>query len=133
MKTMNDNELDDLIRDTLQRDAMLDDIQQQVMQTLKRDARRAQLRQWCRIVAFSFGLPLATVVMLMPVYYMVTTFHNVYVTASMAFYFIAVIGALVINGNNFSDNIVIITPRGGLTNGNGSQGTSLEVQRKQKS
>ena len=130
---MNDNELDDLIRATLQREAELNDIEQNVMQTLKRDSRRALRRWWVRTVAFSFGLPLAAVVMLMPVYYMVTTFHNVYVTASMAFYFIAVIGALVINGNNFSDNIVIITPRGGLTNGNGSQGTSLEVQRKQKS
>ena len=133
MKTMNDNELDDLIRDTLQRDAMLDDIQQQVMQTLKRDARRAQLRQWCRIVAFSFGLPLVAVVMLMPVYYMVTTFHNIYITASMAFYVVVVIAALIMNGNFFSENNVINMPLGGLKNGNGSKGTSLGVQSKQKS
>jgi cytochrome c biogenesis protein CcdA len=99
---MNDNELDNLISETFQRKEVLDDIGQNVMQNLQRDTRHARLRRWARILAFSFGFPLVALFLLLPAYYFASTFDNVALKASMAFYAIIIITVLVKISNDFS-------------------------------
>ena len=55
---LTDQQLDDLISETFERQTIIDDISVAVMKDLRRQARSRQLRQWGRAVAFAFGLPL---------------------------------------------------------------------------
>ena len=50
--------LDSFIRETLDRRALLADLDRLIIADVRRQARRAWIRRWARIVAFSFGLPL---------------------------------------------------------------------------
>ena len=54
--------LDALIRQSFERKKMADDISASVMKELRRATRRRRLRQWARMVAFSFGLPMVALV-----------------------------------------------------------------------
>lgn len=54
---INEQEFDDLIAETLEREAMVDDLNRSVMKELNRAARREQWRRWRRIVTVAFGLP----------------------------------------------------------------------------
>lgn len=58
MNEMTDNNLDMLIRETLDRRELLADLDHLIIADVQRKARRAWIRRWTRIVAFSFGLPL---------------------------------------------------------------------------
>lgn len=58
MNEMTDNNLDSLIRETLERRALLADLNRTIITDVRRQARRAWIRRWARVVAFSFGLPL---------------------------------------------------------------------------
>ena len=62
MKYINEQELDHLIRETVKRQALLDDINNNVMTEIRHSARKQQIRQWARIVAFAFGLPALTAI-----------------------------------------------------------------------
>lgn len=53
-----DQQLDDLISQSFERQQIAADISSAVMKDLRRQTRRRQLRQWGRAAAFSFGLPL---------------------------------------------------------------------------
>ncbi len=53
-----DHELDELILQTFERQAVTDEIHADVMKQLRRAARHRRLRQWSRAVVFAFGLPL---------------------------------------------------------------------------
>lgn len=55
---LSEQELDKLIEATLEREMLMEQITTTVMSDVKRSARRAWLRKWARIAAFSFGLPL---------------------------------------------------------------------------
>lgn len=55
---LTDQQLDDLIQQTFERQHIADDISVSVMRQLRRQTRRRQLRQWGRAAAFAFGLPL---------------------------------------------------------------------------
>ena len=57
-KNLNDEQLDDLIRQSFQRQQTIEEINVCVMKQLRHTARRRILLQWARIVAFAFGLPL---------------------------------------------------------------------------
>ncbi|MBP3773899.1 MAG: hypothetical protein ILA34_00945 [Bacteroidaceae bacterium] len=56
MNTMDDNQLDSLLQETLHRMEVQAQIERNVMQTLRRNARRRRLRLWRRCAAFAFGL-----------------------------------------------------------------------------
>ncbi len=58
INNLTDEQLDDLVRQSFQRQQMVDDINVSVMKQLRRTARRRSLLRWGRIVAFAFGLPL---------------------------------------------------------------------------
>ncbi len=55
---LTDQQLDELIQQTFERQHIADDISVSVMKQLRRQARRSQLLQWGRAAAFAFGLPL---------------------------------------------------------------------------
>ena len=57
-KNLNDEQLDDLIRQSFHRQQTIDEINVSVMKQLRRTSRRRILLQWAKIVAFAFGLPL---------------------------------------------------------------------------
>ena len=57
-KNMTDEQLDDLIRQTLRRQQMVNEVNISVIKQLRRTTRRRNLLRWGRIVAFSFGLPM---------------------------------------------------------------------------
>ncbi|MBQ9559400.1 MAG: hypothetical protein IJ762_03075 [Bacteroidaceae bacterium] len=59
---MNDNELDRLITASIERRKMLENLNEVIVADIRRQARRAWIRRWGRIVAFSFGLPLVLIV-----------------------------------------------------------------------
>ena len=62
MNEMTETNLDSLIRETLERRQLLADLDRTIITDVKRQARRAWIRRWARVVAFSFGLPLALLV-----------------------------------------------------------------------
>ena len=62
MNEMTDNNIDSLIRETLERRQLLADLDRTIIADVRRQARRAWLRRWARVIAFSFGLPLALLV-----------------------------------------------------------------------
>lgn len=62
MNEMTDNNIDALIRETLKRRELLTDLDRLIIADVQRKARRAWIRRWARIVAFSFGLPLVLLV-----------------------------------------------------------------------
>ena len=55
-------EIDELIRTTLERQQTVEQLNRTIMKDVRRRARRAWLRRWGRIAAFSFGLPLVLLV-----------------------------------------------------------------------
>ncbi len=68
MTEMTDTSLDRLIADTLNRQELLKDLDSLIIADVRRRSRRAWLRRWARIVAFSFGLPLVLLVSLAGAY-----------------------------------------------------------------
>ena len=62
MNEMTDNHLDTLIRETLERRELLADLDRLIIADVRRQARRARIRRWARIVAFSIGLPMVLLV-----------------------------------------------------------------------
>lgn len=68
MTEMTDTSLDRLIADTLHRQELLKDLDSLIIADVRRRSRRAWLRRWARIVAFSFGLPLLLLVSLAGAY-----------------------------------------------------------------
>lgn len=54
---LTEQQLDDLILQTFERQQIAEDITVGVMKDLRRQTRRRQLRQWGRAAAFAFGLP----------------------------------------------------------------------------
>lgn len=58
MNELNENMIDSLITETLQRQELVKDLDRLIIADVRRRARRVWLRRWARAVAFSFGLPL---------------------------------------------------------------------------
>lgn len=54
---LTDSQLDELIRSSFERRQVLDEVNAEIMKSLRRESRREWCRRWGRIVAFSFGLP----------------------------------------------------------------------------
>ena len=54
---MNDKELDILFAETAQRQKAVEQINRQVMKTVRRDMRIKQIRKWAHLIAICFGLP----------------------------------------------------------------------------
>lgn len=58
---MNNELLDQLISETLERQELETALTEQVMLTLRKEQRRATCRRWLRLLTFCFGLPLVIV------------------------------------------------------------------------
>ena len=62
MNEMTDNNIDTLIRATLERRELLADLDRLIIADVRRQARRELIRRWARVAAFSFGLPIVLLV-----------------------------------------------------------------------
>ena len=65
---MNDKELDILFSQSAQRQKAVEQINRQVMQTVRRDIRKKAVRRWTRLVAACFGLPMLVVLYIYALY-----------------------------------------------------------------
>lgn len=59
---MNETNLDNLIAATLDRQHLIAELNRATLTDLRRTVRRRRMRRWARVVAFSFGVPLAVFV-----------------------------------------------------------------------
>ncbi|MBQ9295570.1 MAG: hypothetical protein IJ204_00040 [Paludibacteraceae bacterium] len=62
MKTITDYELDTLFQQSAQLHKAVEQINRQVMRTVRRDMRLKALRKWAKLLGLCFGLPVAVVV-----------------------------------------------------------------------
>jgi hypothetical protein len=62
MKTITDNELDLLLQQSAQHHKAAEQINRQVMRTVRRDMRLKLVRKWAKLLGLCFGVPLALVV-----------------------------------------------------------------------
>lgn len=62
METITDYELDVLFQQSAQQHKAVEQINRQVMRTVRRDMRLKTLRKWAKLLALCFGLPVAVVV-----------------------------------------------------------------------
>ena len=62
METITDQELDTLFEQSAQQHKAVEQINRQVMRTVRRDMRLKALRKWAKLLGLCFGLPLAVVV-----------------------------------------------------------------------
>jgi len=62
METITDYELDVLFQQSAQQHKAVEQINRQVMRTVRRDMRLKTLRKWAKLLVLCFGLPLAVVV-----------------------------------------------------------------------
>ena len=68
MNVKNDNSIDNLIRETIDRRVLLADLDRLIIADVRRQARRAWLHRWARVAVFSFGLPLVLIIFFMCAY-----------------------------------------------------------------
>lgn len=61
METITDYELDTLFQQSAQQHKAVEQINRQVMRTVRRDMRLKTLRKWAKLLALCFGLPVAVV------------------------------------------------------------------------
>lgn len=62
METITDQELDTLFQQSAQQHKAVEQINRQVMRTVRRDMRLKALRKWAKLSGLCFGLPVAVVV-----------------------------------------------------------------------
>ena len=62
METITDYELDTLFQQSAQQHKAVEQINRQVMRTVRRDMRLKTLRKWAKLLGLCFGLPIAVVV-----------------------------------------------------------------------
>ena len=62
METITDQELDLLFEQSAQQHKAVEQINRQVIRTVRRDMRLKPLRKWAKLLGLCFGLPLAVVV-----------------------------------------------------------------------
>ncbi len=62
MERITDHELDMLFEQSAQQHKAVEQINRQVMRTVRRDMRLKTLRKWAKLLVLCFGLPLAVVV-----------------------------------------------------------------------
>ena len=69
MNEMTDNNLDTLIRETLERRQLLADLDNKIIADIRRQERRAWIRRWTRAAVFSFGIPVILLVFAASLYF----------------------------------------------------------------
>ena len=62
METITDYELDTLFQQSAQQHKAVEQINRQVMRTVRRDMRLKTLHKWAKLLGLCFGLPVAVVV-----------------------------------------------------------------------
>lgn len=62
METITDQELDTLFQQSAQQHKAVEQINRQVMRSVRREMRLKTMRKWAKLLGLCFGLPLAVVV-----------------------------------------------------------------------
>ncbi len=104
---MTDHELNKLITQALERQKQLEDINQNIMLSIRQENRRERVRKWLRLLAFCFGLPLFVILMLYCAYKgIVQSGFSLPVVFSMLVFAFSIIGAGYQMIENFSAQTV---------------------------
>ena len=99
MKEINDNELDSLISETLRREKILEEVNTQVMCTIKRQKRSKLYMKWA---IFSFGISAFTVLPFAGIYYITESGMEKEVAFSFAFSMLIFLISIFYYANKFS-------------------------------
>lgn len=94
MKEMKEQEFENLIHETLQREQLLDEVNSQVMCMVKRSARKAKIRGLVHMIAFAFGLPFAVLMMGITCYYLLSLGRQVPMIVSVS---VAAVSTLILS------------------------------------
>ncbi|MBR5677187.1 MAG: hypothetical protein IKX20_03515 [Paludibacteraceae bacterium] len=100
MKTITDNELDLLFRQTAQRRKAVEQINRQVMKTVRRDLRLKVLRKWAKLLGICFGLP---VMIVLYIYLMHTYMPDLPQWGNIMYYLLPLGTLAVFFGKNMRD------------------------------
>ena len=108
MSDITELELDALIGDTFQRQAILKTVHKKVMTEVRQQARCIMLRRWLRIAAFAFGVPFVMLCFAFGMYQAITQndFRQPYMWAVIALPTITILAYLNQTLKNFSINEV---------------------------
>ena len=104
MKTIDDRQFDQLISDSLQRQHTIESINTHVLADVKKYNRTRKWRGVVRIVAFSFGVPIALAIMGYCAYLILVTADDIMSYALVATVIISAIGMATYSIANFSLN-----------------------------
>jgi hypothetical protein len=106
MKEINDQDFDALINETVQRQKLLEKVDAQVMQRVKRWKRKECVGEWARLLAFCFGLPLIIILPMASIYYSLNYMAHltdvIPFAASMIFFIVVILVEANKVLNNFS-------------------------------
>ena len=97
---MNDQELDILFEQSARRQKAVEQINLQVMKTVRRDMRIKQIRKWLRMLCICFGLP---ALMVLYIYLMVVYMPDVPTVARVIMYVVPLGTMAVYFGKNLHD------------------------------
>lgn len=100
MKTITDNELDLLFQQTAQRRKAVEQINRQVMKTVRRDLRLKVLRKWAKLLGICFGLP---VMIVLYIYLMHTYMPDLPQWGNIMYYLLPLGTLAVFFGKNMRD------------------------------
>jgi small-conductance mechanosensitive channel len=100
MKEMNEQELETLIQEALQREQLLDEVNGRVMRTVRRSARKTKARNWVRMIAFAFGLPLVILLMGFTCYHLLSLGKTLPMMVSVA---ILAVSTLILSSKAISE------------------------------
>ena len=100
MKTITDNELDLLFQQTAQRQKAVEQINRQVMKTVRRDLRLKVLRKWAKLLGICFGLP---VMIVLYIYLMHTYMPDLPQWGNIMYYLLPLGTLAVFFGKNMRD------------------------------
>ena len=99
MKEINDNELDSLISETLRRENILEEVNKQVMLTVRKQKLRKLFVKWA---IFSFGISALTVLPFAGIYYFTESGMGKEVAFSFAFSMLIFLISIIYYANKFS-------------------------------
>lgn len=105
METITDQELDTLFQQSAQQHKAVEQINRQVMRTVRRDMRLKTLRKWAKLLGLCFGLPVAVVLYIYALFVFMPEMPEQMQTVCMAIPVATVLGLAVQRLRYFSPEV----------------------------
>ena len=105
METITDQELDTLFEQSAQQHKAVEQINRQVMRTVRRDMRLKTLRKWAKLLGLCFGLPVAVVLYIYALFVFMPEMPEQMQTVCMAIPVATVLGLAVQRLRYFSPEV----------------------------